>query len=156
MRSWQGSREDGGAFPQLLFGAVGKLGLPGTLPYPSRQAGVELLQALAPESSEGPGSEGGPGQAALPEQLPPYDSPLKAFKGYRRAPAWVAVPARSTACLCYTLNSASQLFLLPVPTRMVSPAAQNSLLLICVERSSPGCPRASGCAHRTTACRGCC
>lgn len=102
---WQDSREDGGAFPQLLFGAVGKLGLPAL----SRQAGVELLQALAPQSLEGPGSDGGPGQVALPEQLPPYDSPLKAFKGYRRAPAGVAVPARSTACLCYTLNPASQL-----------------------------------------------
>lgn len=130
MCPWQDSREDGGAFPQLLFGAVGKLGLPGTLPYPSRQAGAGLLQALAPESSEGPGSEGGPGQVALPEQLPPYDSPLKAFKGYRRAPTWVAVPARSTACLCYTLNPASQLY-------FVACAYQDDLTLRI--KQSPAC-----------------
>ena len=80
----QGAQEGAGAFPQLLFGAVGGFGLPAGL----RLTGACLLRVpdLAPAHPLAAGDSHANGASTEPHgRLPPYDSPLKAFQGYRWA-----------------------------------------------------------------------
>ena len=94
----QGSQEGAGAFPQPLFSAVGCFGLPAGL----RLAGSHLLRApdLAPaEPLAAGGFQAAGAPAGPPGRLPPYDSPLKAFQGYRWAPGR-AVGLLDLCCVC--------------------------------------------------------
>lgn len=82
----QGTQEGAGAFPQLLFGAVGGFGLPAGL----RLTGARLLRAPDLAPAQPPAAGDSHAIAASPEphgRLPPYDSPLKALQGYRWVPS---------------------------------------------------------------------
>ncbi|KAK9843788.1 hypothetical protein WJX81_006447 [Elliptochloris bilobata] len=100
----QGSQEGVRAFPQLLFGAVGSFRLPKGL----RLAGASLLHApdvvpTGPQAASDSPAEGLPGRAArlAPYDGAPYDSPLKAFGGYRLCPTYGSVSRLPLASATY-------------------------------------------------------